>query len=223
MQQAVLCSESQAWQFKHSFLRLISLTCVLCEINDVSYVAVVVTPASPSFLGTRTQTALVPATSAVTPRLYEPSWRERLPSAPGLEQLRAQSQKDHLGSSLTLMEVERRATALRGRTALLALPQLFHWICRLRLASHLTGMMKERLALVKMTPWRGKRSFLIFLRNRWTCGRWWNTTNLKTRSEMILRKTTLQSACLIFPYICSPAVGSREAGPVGWYCVPHVH
>lgn len=73
-------------------------------------------PPSQSFLATRRRTARGPATTAVTPSWCEPSWRERPRSAPRSERLRAASPRERSASSRTLMEEERRVTALKGRT-----------------------------------------------------------------------------------------------------------
>lgn len=73
-------------------------------------------PPSQSFSATRRRTARGPATTAVTPSWCERSWRERPRSAPRSVRLRAASPRERLGSSRTLMEEERRVTALKGRT-----------------------------------------------------------------------------------------------------------
>lgn len=78
---------------------------------------VVAMPSSPNSLETKRQTVPAPATTAVTLKLYVPSWRNLPSSEPRPRQLK--SPKDRSVSRPIFTEEGRRATALRGRTDLI--------------------------------------------------------------------------------------------------------
>ena len=173
---------------------VLSCSCLKKEEKRLCLIlpSAVAMPPSPSFLGTRRQTVRVPATTAVTPKLWEPSWRERPHSAPGPKQLRKKP-KGHSGSCRTFTKEERRVTDLKGRTTVVKLSEMLMWRVQLgsnisaewiesnikqwrpcwltRMSQH-AGMMTGSQAVEKMRTQRERKTFLTSSRSRWTCGRW---------------------------------------------------